>query len=40
MGTQRSDYSKIDNFLNEDLWRMYGPTKEKGGTWRIKTSEE
>jgi hypothetical protein len=31
---------KLMIFVRKSLRRIFGPTKEKDGTWRIKTNEE
>jgi hypothetical protein len=31
---------KLMIFVRQILRRIFGPTKEKDGTWRIKTNEE
>jgi hypothetical protein len=33
-------FKKLMIFERKFLRRIFGPTKEKGGTWRIKTNEE
>ena len=40
MGTKRKHKTKLRVFERKVLKKIYGPTKEKDGTWRIKSNEE
>jgi hypothetical protein len=40
MGTKRKHKTKLRVFERKVLRRIYGPTKEKDGTWWIKSNEE
>ena len=32
--------NKLMVFEGKVLWRIFGPTKERDGTWKIKTNDE
>ena len=38
MATKRNYEMKIINKCKKDVKRMFGPTKDRDDTWRIKTS--
>jgi hypothetical protein len=40
VGVKRKHKSKLRIFERKVLRRVYGPTKESDGTWRIKSNEE
>jgi len=40
VGTERKYKNQLRVFERKVLRRIYGPTKEKDGTWRIKSKEE
>ena len=40
MGFERNYKNKLMVFEREVLRRIFGPTKEKDATWRIKTKDE
>ena len=41
MGTQRRYYTKtLGVFERERLRKIFGPTKEANGIWRIETNKE
>jgi hypothetical protein len=40
MGFKRNNKNKLVVFERKVLRRIFGPTKERDGTWRIKTNNE
>jgi hypothetical protein len=40
MGFERNYKNKLMVFERKVLKRIFGPTKERDGTWRIKTNDE
>ena len=40
MGLERTIKSKLKVFERKVLRKSFGPTKERDGTWRIKTNDE
>ena len=40
MGLERNHKNKLMVFERKVLRKIFGPTKERGGTWRIKTNDE
>jgi hypothetical protein len=40
MGFERNYKNKLMVFERKVLRRIFGPTKERDGTWRIKTNDE
>jgi hypothetical protein len=40
MGFERNHKKQLMMFERKVLRRIFGPTKERDGTWRIKTNDE
>jgi hypothetical protein len=40
MGSEKNCKNKLMVFQSKVLKRIFGPTKERDGTWRIKTNDE
>jgi hypothetical protein len=40
MGPQRKYYKKLSVFERKILRKIFGPTMESNGIWRIKTNKE
>jgi hypothetical protein len=40
MGFERNHKNKLMVFERKVLRRIFGPTKERDGTWRIETNDE